>query len=122
MSEAATPHQDQDQRRPEIVFVPARPLPVGEDTRAALELRELADGTKALPAFTTLAKLVAALGDAQPWVAMPLSAVQEQMRKSQIGPIALDPAIAPGAWRWQRPDLDAYVHDLQQERQRPDPG
>lgn len=64
---------------PERVYLPAHRVPpdAGE---VELELRRLEDGQPALPAFSSLSRLVSGCGGAQPWVLVPteqLTAVRE---------------------------------------------
>jgi len=101
------------------VFVPAHPRHVdvtdtsGTRTRVPFIAYELfehpTDGTVAL-AFTTLDKLVAELGEAQPWVATSIGPLAEGMREHGAV-VRLDPRIAPGARNWQPADLTAYARE-----------
>lgn len=90
---------------PALVFVPARPVVRNGARDVLLETRKLPDGTLALPAFTTLGRLVAALGGCQPWAALPLRTVQQLLWQVGATAIALDPAVDVGAWRWSEQDL-----------------
>lgn len=95
---------------PEIVFVPAHPdVRPGHEEEAVFEVRELAGGGRALPAFTTLPRLVAALGREQPWVGLPLRNIQAIMGSVQVEHIVLDPGAEPGTWRWQVSDIEALA-------------
>lgn len=85
---------------PTPVFVPASPVLRDGIPGVILETRRLPDGTLALPAFTTLDKLTVALGDCQPWVALPLRTVQQILWQAGAGTIALNPTFDTGAWRW----------------------
>jgi hypothetical protein len=57
-----------------VAYIPARRFHPG-DTTARFELRLLADGRSALLAYTSLDLLVAGCGEAQPWVAVRLAAL-----------------------------------------------
>ncbi|MET7653466.1 MULTISPECIES: SAV_915 family protein [unclassified Streptomyces] len=101
------------------VFVPAHPRrvaapdPSGAPTLIPLIAYELfahsADGTVAL-AFTTLDGLVAALGEAQPWVATSLGPLAEGVGEQGVT-VHVDPWIAPGPHNWQPADLAAYARE-----------
>jgi hypothetical protein len=94
---------------PELVFVPARPR-VSRDSRdVAYETRTLADGRVALPVYSTVAKLVAALGHCQPWVCLPLRTVQAEMEAAGVQQVVLDAAVDASAWRWQEGGLRTLV-------------
>ncbi|WLW54174.1 SAV_915 family protein [Streptomyces sp. YU58] len=120
---------DQGDPRPGIpayhtpVFVPAHPRyvdavdatdPAGTPTRVPFIAYELfahpTDGTVAL-AFTTLAGLVAALGEAQPWVATSLGPLAEGVGELGVM-VRLDPRLAPGPPNWHPADLAAYAREV----------
>ncbi|MEU5533913.1 SAV_915 family protein [Streptomyces sp. NPDC020362] len=102
------------------VFVPAHPRSVagtGTDGRPArvpfvvFELFEHpAHGAVAF-AFTTLEKLVDALGEAQPWAASSLGPLAEGVRDQGVT-VLLDPLVAQGEPNWQPADLAAYVREV----------
>jgi SseB protein N-terminal domain len=93
---------------PEIVIAPARQdVRPGHAGDMIFEVRELAGAGRALPVFTTVGRLVAALGPDQPWVALPLRNVQAIMGGAQVNTIVIDPRVQAGAWRWQPSDLHA---------------
>ncbi|MFD7939907.1 SAV_915 family protein [Streptomyces sp. NPDC059755] len=101
------------------VFVPAHPrhTPTTDPTGApalipfiTYELFEHpTDGTVAL-AFTTLDGLVAALGEAQPWVATSLGPLAEGVGELGVT-VHVDPWIAPGRPNWQPADLAAFARE-----------
>ena len=96
-----------------IVFAPARPdIRPGHETDVIFEVHETGDGGRALPVFTTMERLVAALGPDQPWVALPLANVQHIMGAAGVARIALDPDGEPGARQWQESDLEALERRL----------
>jgi hypothetical protein len=93
---------------PQIVMAPARPdIRPGHDRDVVFEVRELSDGGRALPVFTTVKRLVATLGPDQPWVALPLRNIQAIMGGAGVDRVVIDPQAEPGAWRWQESDLQA---------------
>ena len=93
---------------PEIVVVPARPdIRPGHDSDVIFEVRQLSDGGRALPAFTTVERLVSTLGREQPWVALPLRNIQAIMGSAGVDRVVLDPEAEPGTWRWQASDIEA---------------
>ncbi|MER6559896.1 hypothetical protein ABT300_19610 [Streptomyces sp. NPDC001027] len=62
-------------------------------------------------AFTTRDRLVAALGDAQPWVATSIGPLAEAVG-AYDATVLLDPRIAPGRHNWQPDDLAAYAREV----------
>ncbi|MFG3368275.1 SAV_915 family protein [Streptomyces sp. NPDC090032] len=102
------------------VYVPAHPRYAdiadadGRPARVPFIAYELfahpSDGSVAL-AFTTLEKLVSALGPAQPWIAASIGPLAEGMR-GHGARVRLDPELAPGHHNWQRADLAAYAREV----------
>ncbi|MDQ0686630.1 hypothetical protein QFZ56_005593 [Streptomyces achromogenes] len=66
-------------------------------------------GTAAF-AFTTRDRLVAALGEAQPWVATSIGPLAEAVG-AYDATVLLDPRVAPGRHNWQPDDLAAYARE-----------
>ncbi|WP_245608085.1 hypothetical protein [Streptomyces hokutonensis] len=104
------------------VFVPAHPRYVdavdddGRPVRVPFVAYELfahpTDATGAVAfAFTTLEKLVTALGEAQPWVATSLGPLAEGVGERGVT-VLLDPRVAPGQRNWQVADLAAYAREV----------
>lgn len=92
---------------PEIVVVPAHPdVRPGHDGNVIFEVRRASDGELALPAFSSVGRLVAVLGDEQPWVAMPLQNARTIMGAAGVDRVVLDPDAGPDAWRWQEGDTE----------------
>jgi hypothetical protein len=79
----------------------------GHDSDVIFEVRQLSDGGRALPAFTTVERLVSTLGREQPWVALPLRNIQAIMGSAGVDRVVLDPEAEPGTWRWQTSDIEA---------------
>ncbi len=95
---------------PEIVIAPARQdVRPGHEGDVIFEVREISDGGRALPVFTNVKRLVAALGPDQPWVALPLRNLQAIMGGAGVDRVVIDPEASPGAWRWQASDLRALT-------------
>ncbi|MEV3856498.1 SAV_915 family protein [Streptomyces sp. NPDC050095] len=102
------------------VFVPAHPRAVpgtaadGRPVRAPFIAYELfahsGGGTVAL-AFTGLDRLVAVLGDAQPWVATSLGPLAEVMAERELT-VRLDPVALAGRPHWQPAELAAYAREM----------
>ncbi|MFJ9631980.1 SAV_915 family protein [Streptomyces sp. NPDC091280] len=104
------------------VFVPAHPRYVdttyddGRPVRVPFIAYELfahptdANGTAAF-AFTTLEKLVGALGEAQPWVATSLGPLAEGVAEQGVT-VLLDPRVTPGQPNWRPADLAAYAREV----------
>ncbi len=98
---------------PAIVFAPARP-DIRPDHRDEMvfEVRRASDGGLALPVFSRLDRLTAALGPDQPWVALPLHNVQVIMGSSGIDRVLLDPDAEPGTQRWSGSDIEELERRL----------
>ncbi|MFF3330131.1 SAV_915 family protein [Streptomyces sp. NPDC002888] len=102
------------------VFVPAHPRYVdstddtGTPARVPFIAYELfahpTAGTVAL-AFTTLDRLVSALGEAQPWVATSLGPLAEGVGAQGVT-VRLDPRLTPGPPNWHPADLAAYAQEV----------
>ena len=103
------------------VFVPAHPRFVdavdedGRPVRVPFVVYELferpGDVTGYVAyAFTTLEKLVDALGDAQPWVATSIGPLAEGVGE-QGATVLLDPRLAPGRRNWEPAELAAYARE-----------
>ncbi|MGP9018216.1 SAV_915 family protein [Streptomyces sp. BR1] len=90
------------------VFVPAHPrYPAdGSAPRVDFELLRPAAGPPVPVAFSTLPKLVDALGPMQPWIAVSIGPFAEAMRDARLPKLRLDPQVAPGGPRWRSEDLE----------------
>jgi hypothetical protein len=98
------------------VFVPAHPRYPADPTarpRIAFELLSGPDGGPVPVAFTNATKLVEALGDAQPWVAIPVRRYVELMRDNGFGHTHLDPKVAAGSRTWSYEAVNAYAEAIQ---------
>jgi SseB protein N-terminal domain len=106
-------HADGSVDLPAIVFAPARP-DVRADHRDGMvfEVRRASDGELAMPVFSRLDRLTAALGPEQPWVALPLHNVQAIMGGTGVGRVLLDPGAEPGTRRWSAGDIEELERRL----------
>jgi hypothetical protein len=90
-----------------IVYVAAFPDPRPAHDGAIVETRVLTSGEIAALAFSSRERLVAALGPAQPWIALPIEVLQAWIQAAGITTVALDAAVPVGARRWRDMDLAA---------------
>ena len=101
------------ERAPEMVAAPAHPgAPGGGEF--FLEARQLPGNRRVLPVFSTVGKLVEALGEAQPWATLPLERVRQLAAQAGIDVVALDPVMSAGTWKWDPQDLAKF-----EQRRRP---
>jgi hypothetical protein len=98
----------------DILYVPAHPITTGGRKDVGFELRQLESGEKAAIAFTSLPRLVEALGNSQPWLAMPMARLRDLMGSRGVAQVAVDPTVPSGAWRWNADD----VRGMSQRRKR----
>ena len=92
--------------QPELVIVPAHPVG-GPGHEVCFETREDRSGAAVLPVFSSVPALTAALGQAQPWIALPLARAREIAAAGGAGTVVVDPQVSPGAWRWDLDELQA---------------
>jgi SseB protein N-terminal domain len=92
---------------PDMVYAPAHPAQRPEDANGTIEfeVRELTDGSRVLPVFSSVERMAAVLGPAQPWVLVPLRAARAVMAIAGVASVVLDPEIADDAWRWDASSL-----------------
>jgi hypothetical protein len=100
-------HRPAEVDLPDQVYAPAHPALRRDDVNGTIEfeIRELADGSRVLPVFSSVERMAAALGPAQPWVLVPLRAARAVMAVAGVDSVALDPEFADGAWRWTAQSL-----------------
>ncbi|MCC9309011.1 SseB family protein [Kitasatospora sp. RB6PN24] len=94
------------------VYVPAHPRYPADPQVApqiGFELLQSSLGGPVPVAFTSTEKLVAALGEAQPWIAVPARSFVQLMRGAGYAPVYLDPELPPGTRTWSPQDLDQYA-------------
>lgn len=106
-ADAAAGRPAGDGRAPEMVAAPAHPGVPGSD-ELLLEARPLPGHGKVLPVFSTVGKLVAALGQSQPWAVLPLERAREMAAAAGVELVALDPVMSPETWQWGPQDLDDF--------------
>lgn len=82
-------------------------MPGDGNADVMLEVRQDDAGRAVLPVFSSVPRLVAALGQAQPWLAMPLQRVRQLAAAAGADAVHLDPVIRPDAPRWRQEDLQA---------------
>lgn len=97
---------------PDYVIAPAHPAP-HEPTEIVFETRPGEAGPDVLPVFSSVRRLVAAFGPAQPWLALPLRTVRELAAAGGIGEVVLDPVVPASAPRWQYSDLETLQQTLE---------
>lgn len=90
----------------DLVFVAAHPRVKDGQKDVAFEVRLLESGRAAGIAFTSTRLLVQALGQSQPWVAMPLGRFRELMGAAGVGEVAVNPRVPKDAVLWQPEDID----------------
>jgi hypothetical protein len=73
----------------ELVIVPAS---AGRDD-TLLQVRQLADGTRSLAVFSSVARLVDELGPDQAWVCVPLRAATAAAQRARVDQVSLDPVL-----------------------------
>jgi hypothetical protein len=92
--EGATPQRDTQtavDSLPPVVYLPTRSAdPDSPEGEAFPELRRLEDGRLALPAYSALDRLVDGCGEAQPWVLVPVDAVEVVCTSSDCDVVLLD--------------------------------
>ena len=92
------------------VYVPTRPRKpaAGEGPRPVqFELRQLADGTNALPVYTDNDLLTAQLGSFQPRQKIAVLELLLQISAAKV-PVVLNPPVDAQAPRWTQADLQAW--------------
>lgn len=87
---------------PEVVFAPAYPDPRPGHGGVRFETRASVDGEITGVAFRGLDKLVAALGPAQPWIAIRLDRLGDVLGAAGIRRILVDPPAVESGWSAER--------------------
>jgi hypothetical protein len=98
----------------DLVFVAAYPIaphPQGGGGRAeiAFETCVLESADHAAMAFTSIQRLIEALGPMQPWIAVPLGRVRNLLGAAGLSQIAVDPTLPADARRWRQDDVRRLV-------------
>lgn len=96
-----------------VVYVPAHPITSRGRKDVGFEIRELESGEKAAIAFTSLPRLVEALGNSQPWLAMPMTRLLDLMGSQGVAQVAVDPTVPAKAWRWKPDDVNRMTKGRQ---------
>jgi hypothetical protein len=91
----------------DMVAAPAHPGAPGSG-EFFLEARRLSGDRRVLPVFSTVAKLVEALGEAQPWATLPLERAAQLAAEAGIDLVALDPVMSAETWKWGSQNLDEF--------------
>jgi SseB protein N-terminal domain len=76
----------------ELVIVPAR----AGNTR--IEVRLLADGTRTLPVFSSVARMVDELGPEQGWVCLPMRTAAKVATRAQVDRVMVNPILRTTPW------------------------
>jgi hypothetical protein len=89
----------------QLLLMPAHPVK-GQSSVSdlAIETRLLPNGRTVAMAFTHADKLVAALGESQPWVLVRAGGLKDLLAGTGVN-VLLDPEVAPDAPRWTAGDL-----------------
>jgi hypothetical protein len=93
----------------DLVFVPAHPRVKAAGSDVVFEVRVLESGKAAGIAFTSMRELVEALGEAQPWVAIPIGRFRELMGGAGVGDIVINPSVPQDAVRWKPDDVQEFI-------------
>jgi hypothetical protein len=96
----------------EMIAAPARPGAPGSG-ELTLEARVVQGGGRVLPVFSSVGKLVGALGQWQPWAVLPLERALALAGAAGVKDVLLDPVLSPQAWKWS----PAGLASLEQRRQ-----
>jgi hypothetical protein len=101
---------------PEIVYAPAYPDPEPGRARVRFETRLLGTGEAVGIGFRARAGLIAALGPAQPWMAVRLDRLRDVFGAAGISRILIDPEVDRAADRWTPTRVDALAGVLEGNR------
>ena len=92
-----------------LVFAPAHPRYPHRPDIVEYEVRSTVDGHLVLPVFSTLKRLVATLGPAQPWVELPLDSVERSVAVAPGVTVVVDPSMTQELWTWDANSLRAAM-------------
>jgi hypothetical protein len=95
------------------VYVPTRPSKPIETTgprQVEFELRQLPDGTAALPVFTDPELLREQLGEFQPWEKIAVLELLIQVSAARVR-VVVNPAVQEQVDRWTAADLEAWKRE-----------
>jgi hypothetical protein len=99
------------------VCVPAHPVRQGDQWGVNLELRRGEGDEKTAIVFTSPDTLVAALGEYQPWIAMPMLGLRNLVVAMGVRRIIVDPAMGPDVPRWSDANVRAVTEMLNGEQE-----
>ena len=94
------------------VCVPADPTRQGDRWGVGLELRHDACGRPTALVFSSPNALATALGEHQPWIAMPMVGLRNLVVALGVDHIVVDPAVAPEVPRWTADRVDSVSEQL----------
>jgi hypothetical protein len=92
---------------PEMVAVPAHPGTPGSG-ELFLEVRQVPGVGRVLPVFSTVGRLVDAMGQLQPWAALRFQRARMMAEEAGVDLVALDPVMSPEAWKWRPQNLSDF--------------
>lgn len=99
----------------QIVYVPAHPDLREGQRNVMFETRTVADGSQVGVAFSTQDLLVAALGPAQPWVALNMGNLQAVLGTAGLTTILLDPQIDESVRWWTPESVEALAAEMRRQ-------
>jgi hypothetical protein len=97
------------------VCVPAHPVRQGDQWGVNLELRRGEGDQKTAIVFSSPDTLVAALGEHQPWIAMPMLGLRNLVVAMGVRRIVVDPVMGPDVPRWTDGNVRAVTRMLNGE-------
>ncbi|HEY6423209.1 MAG TPA: SAV_915 family protein [Pseudonocardiaceae bacterium] len=93
-----------------LIFVPAHPRVAGNVKDIGVELRGTDDGKLVGIAFSSVQRLVAALGDYQPWVAMERGRFAAFVGAAGAPFVCMDPPLQT-VQRWTAADVERLARE-----------
>ncbi len=84
-----------------LLFVPAQPVHESGRAPYGIEVRRLADGRYGCTAFSTVDRLVEALGMYQPWVGISAGELVIRLDRVGVDRLYVDSPLPGESWRWQ---------------------
>jgi hypothetical protein len=93
----------------DLVYVPAHPRVKDAGSDIVFEVRALESGKAAGIAFTSTQELVEWLGEAQPWVAIPLGRFRKLMGGAGVADVVINPSVPRDAMRWKPDDIQEFI-------------
>jgi hypothetical protein len=93
-----------------FVYVPTQPSKPAEGAApqaVKFELRQLPDGTAALPVFTEPELLIRQLGEFQPWAKIAVLELLIQISTAKVQ-VVVNPVVQEHVNRWTAADIEAW--------------